>query len=302
MDPVLSALFPTVLELLHKASQTEKGQEILTKTKLAIEVALPKVQTVSEIAIKFLALDITGTATNKNNTLRLSKNLPIVENGLNLPLSYQRNQSLKFTNKISSDIDVVKGQNEILFLSNSINYFIESHKNRTGIDRGISYALQYDIQAVCNHLKKNPDIRFPGYLLHQLIGLNQTIEELNIFYNAILHDGRVYSHEDTVHYREIYDETFGIENKKQQGEYIPHTLLLEWNRDLALKNVGHKATGLFESVKGLVTKEQQQQLNDDAHDALYLLKAELESNESLEKKIKRKIQVMESNVIQISMD
>ena len=186
MNPALVALFPTVIDLIQEVSKTDAGKEILGKTKKIIEIALPKVQMASEIAIQFLAIDVTGG--EKSTEISLSKNLPILDSGLNLPLSYQRNQSVKFKNQISADLDVIKGQNEILFLSNSINYFIESHKSITGIDRGISYALQYDIQAVCNHLKKNPDIRFPGYLLHQLVGLTNTIEELNIFYNSILHD------------------------------------------------------------------------------------------------------------------
>lgn len=299
MNPALIALFPTVIELLQEASKTETGKEIISKARQVVEVALPIAQTASEIAIKFLATDLTSG--DKGTEIQLSKNLAILDNGLNLPLSYQRNQSVKFKNKISADLDVIKGQNEILFLSNSINYFIDSHKSVTGIDRGISYALQYDIQAVCNHLKSNPDIRFPGYLLHQLIGLTNTLEELNIFYNSILHDGKVYSRDDKDHYKEIFQETIGIDNKQQQGEYIPQAFLLEWQREQLLKVEIPKSISIFESVKGLVSKEQQQALNDEAHDALYLLKAELESNESLEKKIKRKISSTRSNSIKLLM-
>lgn len=297
MNPSLTKLFPTVIKLLQEASQTPEGQEILAKTKKIVEIALPKIHMASEIAIQFLSTDLTES--EKTTEIQLSKNLPILDNGLNLPLSYQRNQSVKFKNKISSDLDVIKGQNEILFLSNSINYFIDSHRGITGIDRGISYALQYDIQAVCNHLKKNPEIRFPGYLLHQLLGLTNTLEEMNIFYNSILHDGRVYSREDKDYYKNLFEETYGIENKQQQGDYIPHAFMLEWQREKLLKLETSKATSIFDSVKGLVTKEQQQMLNDEAHDALYLLRLELESNELLEKKIKRKLQSQESQSIKL---
>ena len=293
MNPALVALFPTVIDLIQEVSKTDAGKEILGKTKKIIEIALPKVQMASEIAIQFLAIDVTGG--EKSTEISLSKNLPILDSGLNLPLSYQRNQSVKFKNQISADLDVIKGQNEILFLSNSINYFIESHKSITGIDRGISYALQYDIQAVCNHLKKNPDIRFPGYLLHQLVGLTNTIEELNIFYNSILHDGKVYSRDDKDHYKSIFDETIGIDNKQQQGDYIPQAFLLEWQREQLLKTEIPKSTSIFESVKGLVSKEQQQILNDEAHDTLYLLKAELESA-LLHKDLKCKAPLIEPNL------
>ena len=97
----------------------------------------------------------------------LSKPLNIIENGLSVPVSFAENQIIRIQTEITDDLTILKGQNEILFLSNSIRYFVESHMGRTGIDRGISYALQYDMKAVTNYLKNNTGLRFPGYLLHQ---------------------------------------------------------------------------------------------------------------------------------------
>lgn len=74
---------------------------------------------------------------------KLTKPLSIIDSGLSIPASFYENQTVKINNEISDDLAVLKGQNEINFLSNSIRYFVDSHIGRTGIDRGISYALQY---------------------------------------------------------------------------------------------------------------------------------------------------------------
>lgn len=59
----------------------------------------------------------------------------------------------------------------MMFLTNSINYFVKSHKNRTGIDRSITYALQKMILKLLWNILKNL-IRFPGYLLHPMYFTN----------------------------------------------------------------------------------------------------------------------------------
>lgn len=72
----------------------------------------------------------------------LTRPLNIVNNGLSIPASFSENQFKKIKCDITDDLTIIKGQNELLFLSNSIRYFVESHVTRTGVDRGISHALQ----------------------------------------------------------------------------------------------------------------------------------------------------------------
>ncbi|WP_256414347.1 hypothetical protein [Acinetobacter sp. 5862] len=289
-----------LLMMFYEFSQTEAGQKVIQQGKnFLIEVALPKLQaSASGIAIKIRS---TSTDTLHQSNIKLNKSLNIVNNGLSLPLSYQENLSVsRISHKISNDLDIIKGQNEILFLSNSIQYFLDSHQTRTGLDRGISYALQYDIDAVCQHLKKNKDIRFPGYLLHQLTCLSRTIEELNVFYDSILNNGKVKSFEekDKTGHKEKFNKTVGIDGKKVDYGYLPYSLQLEFLRDSSEK--AQKKSSVFDSMKGLVgSKELEAELNDTAHDALFILKAELAANEELEFKIHEKLKLEDKPMILI---
>lgn len=306
MGPVAVALLPTAVELLQQVGKTDFGKNVMGKTQKIMKVAVPTVKKASQISIEFLATDVgeklfgrpeeTGT---KEKIIELSKPLDIVDNGLSLPMSYQENQFKKISQKISSDLDIIKGQNEILFLSNSINYFIESHKLRTGIDRGISYALQYDIAAVCNHLSKHKYLRFPGYLLHQLTSLSETITELNVFYASLLHDGHVPSFKEEEVKSDLLKE-FGVDKQKGVfGAYVPYEIKLQILRELSSAEEENRKSGslldafpnpLVKSVRGkALSKEVEAQFNDIAHDSLFILKEELVANEELEYQILKQL-------------
>jgi hypothetical protein len=135
-------------------------------------------------------------------------------------------------------------------LSNSIGYFIDSHKYRVGIDHRISYALQYDLKSVFNHLKENKSLRFPGYLQHQVASLCRSIRDLNIFYSAILYDGHVSSLTE----EEIsadFSKEYVVDNRKSEiGHYIPHDIKLkvERKRGTDSERRGKKST-IFTSVQ-----------------------------------------------------
>ncbi|WP_458735559.1 hypothetical protein [Zobellella taiwanensis] len=224
-------------------------------------------------------------SSHESKVQKISKPLEIIENGLSIPLSFYENQVVKMNNDISNDLMVLKGQNEIHFLSNSIRYFVDSHMGRTGIDRGISYALQYDMKAVTNHLKANSSLRFPGYLLHQSTCLYKTIKEMNIFYDAILHDGHVKDWTP----EEVKDEMqkfFGVEsNKKYIQNYMPFDLQLPIRRELA-ENTKEKKS--FINFQNLFSADEEH-INDIAHDALFILANELIANENLEHEVAKKI-------------
>ncbi|MBR9827187.1 MAG: hypothetical protein GYB41_00815 [Oceanospirillales bacterium] len=176
----------------------------------------------------------------------------------------------------------MKGQNEIAFLSNSIRYFIESHIGRTGLDRGISYALQYDMKAVTNYLKANPGLRFPGYLLHQSTCLYKSIQEINTFYTALLNDGHI-SDWDMDEAREEIKRNFGLEkDKKIINSYIPFDLQLPIQRELAAESNG-KSKINFPKIFTSDLFE----VNDAAHDALFVLENELIANENLEYEVSK---------------
>lgn len=217
---------------------------------------------------------------------RLTRPLSIIDSGLSIPASFYENQTIKMKCEISNDLAVLKGQNEINFLSNSIRYFVDSHIGRTGIDRGISYALQYDMKAVTNHLKANSSLRFPGYLLHQSTCLYQTIKEMNIFYDAILNGGHVkeWTSEEA---KEEIDRFFGVEsNKKYIQNYIPFDLQLEGKRELVENNKEKKSLIKFQSL----FSSGEEYINDVAHDALFILANELVANENLEHEVTKKLQ------------
>ncbi len=161
--------------------------------KKLLEISIPAVKKASLIGIRFIqgGISAVNADTSAKENIKLNKKLGIVDNGLSIPLSFSENQIKRFAKEISNEHNIIKGQNEILFLSNSIDYFVSSHTGRTGIDRGISHALQYDLYAVRGHVNKCKDLRFPGYLLHQCNSLAETVKELNIFYCSVLQNGLV---------------------------------------------------------------------------------------------------------------
>jgi hypothetical protein len=258
-----------------------------------IEVAIPlvkgAVKEAGAISFKFIEGGINAVKDDGHEEVKLTKSLDIIDNDLRVPLTFSTNQFRKMNQEIKKDLDVIKGQNDILFLSNSINYFIESHMLRTGIDRGISYALQYDVHAVTNHIKKNQSLRFPGYLLHQCTALAETIKEYNLFYDSLLNNGlvREWSYDEAV---EELEKTFGVHGSENVVKsYIPFDHQIPWKRGKASSqsdsNKNRAWINLFDSG-GL------EDVTDEAHDLLLVLLNELAANESLEYALSKRLETL----------
>jgi len=247
---------------------------VLTVGKKALPIALKSAKLVFD-----MANDLRHTEKAKKK-VRLSKNLTVVENDLSVPKNYFEKQFLKISQDISDDLSVIKGQNEILFLSNSIEYFLKAHQNRTGLDQAISYSLQYDITAVINHIRDNPKLRFPGYMLHQCTVLAATIQEYNMFYDSILNDGHVKEWTERSVAEEM-DRTFGPHNEGNPIlPYMPYEYQLKWIRSNESSDWWEKLPIPFTSHNKLL---------DTAHDSLVILSKELIANEALEHRILEKL-------------
>lgn len=268
------------------------GSGALTGGKKIIEVGLAAGKTASKIAFTFVSGGIAAVREDGQEkapkgevkTTKLSKNMDIIDNGLSIPFSFSENQFKKINQEIKDDLTIIKGQNELLFLSHSIRYFVESHIGRTGIDRGISYALQYDMKAVSNHLKENSGLRFPGYLLHQCTSLAETIKEMNLFYDAILHNGQVREWSIDSAKEEI-EMVFGPHSNQRiiQG-YIPYEYQIPIKRDI-ITDLQNKKSWEW---KNLFAGEEHE-INDEAHDTLFIVANELIANENLEYEISKKV-------------
>lgn len=279
------------INLAMLAAKGAAGAAILTSTvgKKIIEVGIPATQKASQISFTFIkgGIEAVKNQSSTREKIQLSENLEIINNDLSIPLSFMENQFKSFKIVVANDLNTIKGQNEMLFLSNSISYFVESHATRIGLDRSISYALQYDMAAVRNHLNKSRDIRFPGYLLHQCASLGETIKELNIFYTSILTHGKVpnFSKEEV---KEELSKRYGASQRKGDiRSYIPYDLQLPLLRQFAeeKKKNTSKLCLIFGDNKDLNISE----INDMAHEALYVLSEELIANEELEHKLFKKI-------------
>ncbi|MBR9856368.1 MAG: hypothetical protein GYB38_01530 [Gammaproteobacteria bacterium] len=297
MNPAIVKLFPTVMQLLDEASKTEAGQKYLDKGKRVVEVSLPYIKDASELAIDFLSTDVGKELFGDVKNIKLSKKLDVVDRGLSLPSSYDKNQSASIKQKITDGFEITKGQSEILFLSNSINYFIDSHKFRVGIDRNISYALQYDVNAVTEYLKKRSDIRFPGYLLHQLQSLSSTIRELNIFYASLCNDGYVsdYNEEDLL---AKLNKKYGAEGKASESiGYYPCDMMLYAKRCLGDSVNQNKPSPSGRFFAGKIFDKGE--VASGVHDALEILNDELIFNEKLESNIVEKLKIFPNNKLLI---
>ncbi|MBO1518097.1 hypothetical protein [Oceanisphaera pacifica] len=304
MNPAVAQLLPTVMQLLEEAGKTDTGKKVIEKGRKIIEVSLPFIKNASEVTVEFLSTDVGKEIFGDVKGIKLSKKLDILERGLSLPSSYDNNQNTSIKQRISDGFDITKGQNEILFLSNSINYFIDSHKFRVGIDRNISHALQYDVIAVSKYLEKRSDIRFPGYLLHQLQSLSSTISELNVFYASVCRDGYVPDFNEDELLAEM-SETVGVEGVSNVNiGYYPCGMILDARRRLIQSTSTQSkqsSGGLFSvsNVKKAFDREAEVEISNGVHDALIILKDELIFNEKLEKEIVKKLKVLPDNKLMI---
>lgn len=295
MNPALIELLKPLLEQLGPIAVSKT----LPMGKKLIEACLDSFQGKPRISMSFVDAS-NHNEPGINKEIQLTQPLSIVDNYLSLPLSYQENQILAVIQKISDDLDIIKGQNDILFLSNSIGYFIDSHRYRVGIDHRISYALQYDLKSVFNHLNENKSLRFPGYLQHQVSSLCRCVRDLNIFYSSILFDGHVPSLTEEEIFADFSKE-YGVDNRKSEiGNYIPHDIKLrvERNRGADSERKGKKIT-ILSSVKdhlfwddpsGSVSVMASEP--GSAIEAIYLLKEELVSNQALEDQIAKRIDLL----------
>ncbi len=229
----------------------------------------------SKLAFNFINTSDKNISANTKN-INLSKKVEVIDNDLSVPKNYIAKQIIKITQEISDDLSIVKGQNEILFLSNSIDYFLKGHNERTGIDRGISYALQYDIAAVINHIRSNQQLRFPGYMLHQCSSLASTIKDYNLFYDSVLNDGHVKEWEqDTVN--EELERKYGPHGESNPvAPYMPYEYQMNWLRGRKNPSKWPIKLPFFGSSDETL---------DEAHDSLVILSKELIANEALERRI-----------------
>jgi len=250
--------------------------------KIASKISPAMLKEGARLAFKFTKDTKSREVSGDTKSIKLNQKVDIVENHLSVPKNYIEKQALRITQDITDDLSIIKGQNEILFLSNSIDYFLKGHVGRTGIDRGISYALQYDMAAVINHIRNNPSLRFPGYMLHQCTALAATIKEYNIFYDSILSDG---------HVKNWTQESVSEEMNRKYGPhregnpvapYMPYEFQVNWIRENKPKNASKWPIKLpfFGSNDEIL---------DEAHDSLMILSKELITSEALEYRVIEKL-------------
>lgn len=252
--------------------------------KKLIENAAPNVlKKGASLSFNFLKDNLEDRVLNKGKVVSLNRGMDILDNDLSVPRNYCENQMIKISQDINDDLSIIKGQNEILFLSNSVEYFLKGHEGRTGIDRGISYALQYDISAVLNHIKRNQNLRFPGYMLHQCAALSATIRDYNIFYDSILNDGHV-TDWSQVSVDEELEKTFGPHGvNNPMTPYMPYEYQMNWLRRGRLQKNPSKWP-LRLPFFGNDTESL-----DEAHDSLVTLSRELIASEALERRLTEKL-------------
>lgn len=236
----------------------------------------------SRLVFNFVKDATNNGVSDATKKITLSRKMDVVENDLSVPRNYVEKQILRFTQDITDDLSIIKGQNEILFLSNSIDYFLKGHTDRTGIDKGISYALQYDIAAVINHIRNNQSLRFPGYMLHQCTALAATIKEYNLFYDSILNDGHVrdWTQESVM---DEMDRKYGPHGEGNPvAPYMPYEFQLNWIR-------GRKQKSTSKWPIKLPFFGSSEEILDEAHDSLMILSKELIASEALEHRIIEKL-------------
>ncbi|MBF0633009.1 MAG: hypothetical protein HQL89_18775 [Magnetococcales bacterium] len=305
--------------------------------KKVIEIGLPVVKGAARIGFRFLQGGVHAVVNDGEPTesspdakreqalmsLKISQRLEAIENGLSVQACFSKNQFWALREEIKEQLNVLKGQNEVNFLSQSIQYFINSHQGRAGVDRSVSYALQYDINSVIDHIKRESDVRLPGYLIHQCASLAATVKDMNIFYSTVLRNGRV----KFVDYSDVkgeLDQCVGTDGRRKKfSGYIPFEHKLRYVREKedsveARSSSSFPLTTISDRMnafwKGNSSKESERK-NDSwefvaelakssnpNNEVLYILREELMDNEELEMEIAGMIETMPERRILIESD
>ena len=149
---------------------TKAGREAAVKI---VEVAVPAVGKAAKISFRFVKGGIDAVK-NDDKKITLSRESAVITNELSMPSLFLEEQQRQFEclQVVNENVSLVYGQNELLFLTQSIQYFVSSHIGREGIDKSISDALQFDILAAAKQVQVNEKLRFPGYLRHMCDSLS----------------------------------------------------------------------------------------------------------------------------------
>ncbi len=107
-----------------------------------------------------------------------------------------------------------------------------------------------------------------------------------MFYDSILHGGHV-KHWSAEEADEELRKFFGVEsNQKYIQNYIPFELQIPIKRNVIIELEKKKSKRDF----GALFKSQAADINEAAHDALFVLESELAANENLEYEVSKRLE------------
>ena len=218
------------------------GADSTKKLNSAINFFKGNIETFSRLNSNLSSIQHTVTITQ--SMVAMTAGLQIV----NLALTYK---NYLVTKEIQRDVKEIKGKFEIHFLDQSIDYFIDNHKDLSGIIPSILYALEKDAFISLQELVENKSLVIPSYLEHKVYVITNSLRAWNEVVYATIHEGSIHK-QSSEHIQKWVERTKNIANRSPDGGYVDQSIVLnEWAKFVRT----HKEeTSLFGTDKNLMEK------------------------------------------------
>lgn len=178
------------------------------------------------------------------NAMQIANNASsILAAGFSIASVIQNQIIIHKINAIAKDVKQIKARFDLLFLDRSIDYFIEGHANRVGLDRSLLGALIEDCGNALVQVVENPELYVPGFLRHRLQVLSQALYKFNELHYAVLHKGEL----NTLEVARVESWAKGIKSLQganPDGGLCKQVVIIEsWRKEMATRE-SQKGTGM----------------------------------------------------------
>jgi hypothetical protein len=182
------------------------------------------------------------------NTVQLTQNMMAIGLGLQVATIALTFKNYLMIKEVRRDVKEIKGKFELHFLDKSLDYFVDCHKDATGITPSVLYSLEKDLFVAIQELVENK-ITLPSYLQHKILVLTNTLRVWNEVIYSTIHDGKI--HKLSVEsIREWIQKKKTIANCSPNGGFTDQSLVLsEW--ELYMKDT-EEDKSLFSSDKRIL--------------------------------------------------
>lgn len=123
------------------------------------------------------------------SSINLASGLLVFTTGLQIFTLTQTMRIMHTVKEIDRKVSLIEGKFELHFMDRSLDFFLHSHENTTGLISPVASGLEEDCYNALQVLLDNPDLKIPAYLQLKLTSQAKSIELWNQMLYSVIHDG-----------------------------------------------------------------------------------------------------------------